>query len=301
VVDNDMTAILYTSGSTGRPKRVVLSHHNTVGGAKSVAQYCENRLGDTLLAALPMSFDTGFSQPTTAFLAAAPTVLLNYLMPRDVLNALVKAQVTGLTAVPPLWLQLVQLDWQASCALACRLAESAPGPVKALNLGGGFGIPYFPGEQRLDLGPIGEQPAAIAEEAARTMPQVELIIALGRYLVGEAGRYVCRVVDKKVSRGNTFLMSDGGMHHRLSDSGNVGQVLRKNYPVAIGNRMDAPAGEAVSVLGPLCAPLDIAADLMALPEADIGDLMVVHQSGAYGATASPQGFLVHSAVAEILV
>lgn len=188
-----------------------------------------------------------------------------------------------------------------SWELAQRLADHAPGPVKALNLGGGFGIPYFPGEQRLDLAPIGQQLAAICEEAARTMPGAELIVELGRYLVGEAGVYVCRIVDRKVSRGHVFLVADGGLHHHLSNSGNFGQVLRKNYPVAIGNRMDAPGGEAVSVVGPLCTPLDIVADRMALPEADVGDLVVVYQSGAYGATASPQGFLGHPAVSEVLV
>ncbi|HZX31662.1 MAG TPA: acyl-CoA ligase (AMP-forming), exosortase A system-associated, partial [Rhodocyclaceae bacterium] len=111
VIDTDMAAILYTSGSTGRPKGVVLSHRNMVAGAKSVASYLENRPGDTLLAALPLSFDAGFSQLTTAFHVGARTVLLNYLLPKDVLNALVDEQVTGLTAVPPLYIQLTQLKW----------------------------------------------------------------------------------------------------------------------------------------------------------------------------------------------
>ncbi len=190
---------------------------------------------------------------------------------------------------------------QKSYELACRLAEHAPGPVKALNLGGGFGIPYFPGETRLDLGPIGDCMAGIAADAARRLPQAELIVELGRYMVGEAGVYVCRVVDRKVSRGHTFLVADGGLHHHLSNSGNFGQVLRKNYPVAIGNRMDAPPGPPASVVGPLCTPLDLVADRMALPEAQPGDLVVVYQSGAYGATASPQGFLGHPAVVEVLV
>jgi acyl-CoA ligase (AMP-forming) (exosortase A-associated) len=111
VIDTDMAAILYTSGSTGKPKGVVLSHRNMVAGAKSVAQYLENAPDDTLLAALPLSFDAGFSQLTTAFHAGARVVLLNYLLPRDVLNALTKERVTGLTAVPPLWIQLAQLRW----------------------------------------------------------------------------------------------------------------------------------------------------------------------------------------------
>ena len=190
---------------------------------------------------------------------------------------------------------------QKSYELACRLAEYAPSPVKALNLGGGFGIPYFPGEQRLDLGPIGQALAAICADAAKRLPQAELIVELGRYLVGEAGIYVCRVVDRKVSRGQVFLVTDGGLHHHLAASGNFGQVLRKNYPVAIGNRMSQPAGEAVSVVGPLCTPLDLLGDRMPLPEAQVGDLVVVYQSGAYGATASPQNFLGHPTVSEVLV
>jgi len=185
--------------------------------------------------------------------------------------------------------------------LALRLAESAPGPVKFLNLGGGFGIPYFPGEQRLDLSSISANLAAIQEDARQKMPQAEIVIELGRYFVGEAGIYVSRVVDRKVSRGHTYLVTNGGLHHHLSASGNFGQVIRKNYPVAIGNRMDAPAGEAVSVVGPLCTPLDILGDRMNLPEAQPGDLVVVFQSGAYGASASPRGFLSHPDLVEVLV
>jgi diaminopimelate decarboxylase len=190
---------------------------------------------------------------------------------------------------------------QKSFDLAVRLAQDAPAPVRFLNLGGGFGIPYFPGETRLDLGPIGDNLAGIAQDAAQRLPQAELIIELGRYLVGEAGVYVCRVVDRKVSRGHVFLVTDGGLHHHLAASGNFGQVLRKNYPVAIGNRMGQPQGEPVSVVGPLCTPLDLLGDRMPLPEAQPGDLIVVYQSGAYGATASPQNFLGHPAVAEVLV
>lgn len=111
VIDTDLVAILYTSGSTGRPKGVVLSHRNMVAGAKSVASYLENHAGDTLLAALPLSFDAGFSQLTTAFHAGARVVLLNYLLPRDVLRAMEREKVTGLTAVPPLYIQLTQLEW----------------------------------------------------------------------------------------------------------------------------------------------------------------------------------------------
>ena len=143
--------------------------------------------------------------------------------------------------------------------------------------------------------------AAIAEVAARRLPQAELIVELGRYLVGEADLYVCRVIDRKVSRGHTFLITDGGLHHDLAASGNFGQVLRKNYPVAIGNRIARPTGDAVSRVGPQCTPLDLLGERMALADAQPGDLVMVYQSGAYGATASPQGFLGHPAVAEVLV
>ncbi|MDT7837639.1 pyridoxal-dependent decarboxylase, exosortase A system-associated [Aquabacterium sp. OR-4] len=188
-----------------------------------------------------------------------------------------------------------------SYELALRLAESAPSPVQFLNLGGGFGIPYFPGDTRLDLAPIGANLAALAARAASEMPMAHIVIELGRYLVGEAGVYVTRVVDRKVSRGQVFLVCDGGLHHHLAASGNFGQVLRKNYPVAIANQADRPADESVNVVGPLCTPLDILADRMSLPRADVGDLVAVFQSGAYGRSASPQDFLGHPACTEVLV
>jgi len=190
---------------------------------------------------------------------------------------------------------------QKSYELALRLAQDAPAPVRVINLGGGFGIPYFPGEQRLDLAPVGANLAALVERTKSELPQAELVIELGRYLVGEAGIYVTRILDRKVSRGQVFLVCDGGLNHHLSASGNFGQVIRKNYPVAIGNRMDATEKEIASVVGPLCTPLDLLADRMELARAEPGDLVVVFQSGAYGASASPQSFLGHPPVSEILV
>lgn len=188
-----------------------------------------------------------------------------------------------------------------SYALTQRLAEQAPAPVLSLNLGGGFGIPYFPGEKPLEVESVIQNLLALADQARQDFPAARLAIELGRYLVGEAGVYVCRVLDKKVSRGQTFLITDGGMHHHLAASGNFGQVIRKNYPVSIGNRMQAAAKEVVSITGPLCTPLDILAEKMELPAAEPGDLIVIHQSGAYGASSSPQAFLGHPAVVEVLV
>ncbi|WP_296692864.1 pyridoxal-dependent decarboxylase, exosortase A system-associated [Rhodoferax sp.] len=190
---------------------------------------------------------------------------------------------------------------QKSYELAVRLAQDAPQPVRFLNLGGGFGIPYFPGEQRLDLTSIGDNLAQLTQRAKTELPQAEFVIELGRYLVGEAGIYVTRIVDRKVSRGQVYLVADGGLHHHLSASGNFGQVVRKNYPVTIGNKADLTQKETSSVVGPLCTPLDLLADRMSLPVADVGDLAVIYQSGAYGASASPQSFLGHPACIEVLV
>jgi diaminopimelate decarboxylase len=189
---------------------------------------------------------------------------------------------------------------QKSYELALRLAEHARTPVKFLNLGGGFGIPYFPGETRLDLAPIGANLQAIVERAASEMPEAGIVIELGRYFVGEAGLYVTRVVDRKVSRGQVYLVCDGGLNHQLAASGNFGQVVRKNYPVGIFP-MRGDARESSMVVGPLCTPLDLLADRLALPEGRVGDLVVVFQSGAYGASSSPQAFLGHPAVTEVLV
>ncbi len=190
---------------------------------------------------------------------------------------------------------------QKSVELALRLAEHAPAPIRVLNIGGGFGIPYFPGERPLDLSPIGETLDRLSARIADALPGAKIVLELGRYLVGEAGVYVCRVIERKVSRGHTFLVTDGGLHHHLAASGNFGQVIRKNYPVVVGNRVQGKKRETVSVVGPLCTPLDLLGDRIDLAEAEAGDLIAVLQSGAYGATASPIGFLSHPPPLEILV
>jgi diaminopimelate decarboxylase len=190
---------------------------------------------------------------------------------------------------------------QKSIALAMQLSTHCPTPITKLNIGGGYGIPYFPGETPLDTQAIGD---ALAESMAKfktANPQAEVIIELGRYLVGEAGIYVCRVIDKKISRGQIFLVVDGGLHHHLAASGNFGQVIRKNYPVAIGNKMHGDTRETVNIVGPLCTPLDSVADKMPLPETDVGDFVVVYQSGAYGYSASPKNFLSQPEAEEVLV
>lgn len=188
-----------------------------------------------------------------------------------------------------------------SVELAVRLAEYAPGPVRMLNIGGGLGIPYFPGDDRLDVALLGRNLAEILRGLEERLPGARVALELGRFLVGEAGIYVCRVVDRKVSRGHVFLVTDGGLHHHLAASGNFGQVLRKNYPVAVGNRLRGSERETVSVVGPLCTPLDVLAENMEMARADVGDLIIVFQSGAYGLTASPTAFLGHPPPAEVLL
>ncbi len=190
---------------------------------------------------------------------------------------------------------------EKSYELALRLAQHAPSSIRSLNLGGGFGIPYFPGELPLDLEPISVNLARLQARAKQDFPEAVLVIELGRYLVGEAGIYVARIIDKKISRNHVYLVADGGLHHHLSASGNFGQVIRKNYPVTIGSKVNHAVTERVSVVGPLCTPLDLLADQMDLPKAESGDLVVVFQSGAYGASASPQGFLSHPHCIEVLV
>jgi diaminopimelate decarboxylase len=190
---------------------------------------------------------------------------------------------------------------QKAVALAIELAPHAPSPVKLLNIGGGFGIPYFPGEQSLDLAPIGASLHERVREAREALPQAEVVVELGRYFVGEAGIYVCRVIDRKISRGQVFLVTDGGLHHHLAASGNFGQVIRKNYPVVVATQVRGREREIASVVGPLCTPLDLLADRMEMARADEGDLIAVLQSGAYGLTASPLGFLSHPEPGEILL
>jgi diaminopimelate decarboxylase len=186
--------------------------------------------------------------------------------------------------------------------LAVRLSESAPGPVRYLNLGGGFGIPYFEKDVPLDLPAVGENLAELMNGPIRErLPQARVVVELGRYIVGECGVYVTQVVDRKESRGRTFLVVDGGLHHQLAASGNFGQVVRRNYPVAVGTRMDEDPTETVSVVGSLCTPLDLLGDRVDLPPADIGDLVVVFQAGAYGLTASPTSFLSHPVAPEVLL
>ena len=188
-----------------------------------------------------------------------------------------------------------------SLQLGIRLTEHISTPMRLLNIGGGFGVPYFPGEERLDLAVIGENMQPMIQAFRKQLPETLVAIELGRYMVAEAGIYVCRILERKESRGKIFLITDGGMHHHLAASGNLGQVIRKNFPVIIGNRVQDTEKEMASIVGPLCTPLDLLAEEMMLPKAVAGDLVVVLQSGAYGLSVSPTAFLNHPLPEEILV
>lgn len=185
--------------------------------------------------------------------------------------------------------------------LAARLAEQAGVALPACNLGGGFGIPYFPGDKPLDLAAVGDALAHRLAERPAVLADTRFCIELGRYLVGEAGVYLTRIVDRKVSHGEVYLVTDGGLHHQLAASGNFGTVVRRNYPSAIATRFTAPAEEEANIVGCLCTPLDRLADKGGFPRADVGDLVAVFCAGAYGASASPAAFLGQGPAAELLV
>lgn len=185
--------------------------------------------------------------------------------------------------------------------LAARIAREVGRPCPALNLGGGLGIPYFAGNEPLDIAAIG---AALSDRFANLpdeLAETEMAIELGRYLVGEAGVYLAQIVDRKESQGEIFLITDGGLHHQLAASGNFGAVVRRNYPLAIATKFDAPTAEIANVVGCLCTPLDRLADKAELPRAEVGDLVAVFCAGAYGASASPMHFLGQGPALEMLV
>ncbi len=182
------------------------------------------------------------------------------------------------------------------CAL--EWSRLTPGPVRSVNLGGGFGIPYSFTDTPLDVGRVTHHLNELSERLSTDLPQAHLIVELGRYLVGEAGIYVCRVIERKISQGHVFLVTDGGMHHHLAASGNFGQVVRKNFPAAVSRSTDEV--EVASIVGPLCTPLDLLGDKVLLNKAEEGDLIVIFQSGAYGRSASPRSFLGHPDVMEAL-
>ncbi|MFM9978550.1 MAG: pyridoxal-dependent decarboxylase, exosortase A system-associated [Sphingomonadaceae bacterium] len=189
----------------------------------------------------------------------------------------------------------------ATIALAARLSADVGAAPPLVNLGGGFGIPYFGGERPVDIASIGSRLGAALEQRPDALADSRFALELGRWLVGEAGVYLTTIVDRKESRSETFLVTDGGLHHQLAASGNFGTVVRRNYPIAVARRIGDVATEIVNVVGCLCTPLDKLGDRVALPRADVGDVIAVFMAGAYGATASPSAFLGHGPANEVLI
>lgn len=188
----------------------------------------------------------------------------------------------------------------ATVALAARLADEAGAPPPLVNLGGGFGIPYFSGDTPVDIEAVGAALGDVLASRPVALARSAFAIELGRWIAGECGVYLMRVIDRKTSGEETFLICDGGLHHQLAASGNFGTVVRRNYPVAVAGKMGSEPTETVSIVGPLCTPLDRLADRVVLPRAEPGDVIVVFLAGAYGASASPAAFLGHGPAAEIV-
>ena len=188
----------------------------------------------------------------------------------------------------------------ATLALAARLGEQAGVAPPLVNLGGGFGVPYFAGDVALDVERVGAALAEALAARAAILAETRFAIELGRWLVAEAGVYLTRVVDVKQSQGESFVIVDGGLNHQLAASGNFGTVVRRNYPIAVAARMGDASTGTVSVVGPLCTPLDRLGDRIALPAVQVGDLIAIFLAGAYGASASPSAFLGHPAAIEIV-
>ncbi len=194
------------------------------------------------------------------------------------------------------------IEMQAqTLALVAELTAAIGTSPPHVNLGGGFGIPYFPGDEAVDIVAVGAALGAALDAVPDTLQATNFCIELGRYLVGEAGVYLTRIVDRKISHGEVFLITDGGLHHQLAASGNFGTVIRRNYPVAIATQFDAAPTEVASVVGCLCTPLDKLSDQAHLPRGEVGDLVAIFCAGAYGASASPANFLGQGPAIEMLV
>ncbi len=199
--------------------------------------------------------------------------------------------------------EILVTQYQRAISIARRVADRIPGPLQTIDFGGGLGTPFFSHESELDLGVLADGLAGVAQTIKRDplLSQVDAILEPGRFLVSEAGVYLANVTRVKESRGKTFAVIDGGMHHHLAASGNLGQAIKRNYPVAILNKLGLPAAEPTEVVGPLCTPLDTLARQANLPIVQAGDIFGVFQSGAYARTSSPHGFLSHSSPAEVMV
>lgn len=185
--------------------------------------------------------------------------------------------------------------------LVAEMSDLSTTPLAFANIGGGFGIPYFAHEKPFDLEAVGKALKLKLAQVPTRLEHTQIVMELGRYIVGEAGYYLTKVIDIKVSQGEKFIVVDGGMNHHLANSGNFGQTLRKNYPVLVANKLSHEPCEKVNIVGPLCTPLDIVARDIELPSIGVGDTIAILQSGAYGYSASPLKLLSHEEPVELLI
>ncbi len=199
--------------------------------------------------------------------------------------------------------EILLKHWQHAIELAKHTSALSGQPIATIDLGGGLGIPYFAHEKELDLDVLGEGTRALVAEAhaSASLSHARFVVEPGRFLSGPAGIYVARVRSVKMCRGTTFVVLDGGMNHNLAASGNLGQVVRRDYPIVNLSRSRTDTEEQVVIVGPLCTPIDTLGRKVMLPRPQRGDLLGILQSGAYGLSASPVRFLSHATPAEILV
>jgi len=199
--------------------------------------------------------------------------------------------------------EVLLAQWSHGLTLAADLARRLGRPLHRIDLGGGLGIPYHASDATLDLAALAAGASRLRAQAAAEplIAQAEIVLEPGRYLTGPAGIYLMAVRAAKLSRGQRFLICDGGMHHHLAASGNLGQVIKRDYPIVPASRMRDAQRSVATIVGPLCTPLDTLGRQTAMPELVAGDLIAVLQSGAYGLSSSPTGFLSHPTPAEILV
>ena len=197
--------------------------------------------------------------------------------------------------------QAIVANTEYTFALAERCRTEHQLDIQKINLGGGFGVPYHDGERELDLKEVTRGINRAAERYLKRYPETALVIELGRYLVARSGQYVTTVIRTKRSRETEFLVLDGGMNHYLAASGNLGQVLRRNFPLVHASKTDDQGTRDYHVVGPLCTTIDRMATSLELPFTDEGDRLVFPMAGAYAYTASPLQFLSHPAPAEVAV
>lgn len=194
-------------------------------------------------------------------------------------------------------------QWRHAIRIAGDVAAQLGRPLDTIDLGGGLGIPYYAGEKGLDLGAVraGLPELSALLAAHPLLARARIVVEPGRYVAGPGGIYVVEVNSVKQVRGTRFVITDGGMHHHLAASGNLGQIIKRDFPIVAPARMDDMDLGAATVVGPLCTPLDTLARDVLLPVLKAGDLIAVLQSGAYGPSASPGHFLSHPAAIEVLV